>query len=110
MTTLHPFDPISAQEIEHASHAIRNGLPGVSIRFRRIDLDEPIKKLTIPYIEAERLGQDLPTPPPRIAQVLFDNEDVGTLCKAKVDLRQQSVISIRELPKGTQVSSDRWRL
>jgi primary-amine oxidase len=100
----HPFDPITAWEIKAASAIIQQGLPDVSIRFRRIDLDEPAKALTIPFIEAERLSQALPAPPPRVAQVLFDDEDRGVLCKGKVDLRKQTILSVKELPKGTQVS------
>jgi primary-amine oxidase len=104
MARPHPFDPITAWEVKAASAIVKQGLPDVSIRFRRIDLDEPIKALTIPYIEAERLGQTLPAPPPRVAQVLFDDEARGVLCKGKIDLRKQTILSIKELPPGTQVS------
>lgn len=104
MTHPHPFDPITAWEVKTASAIVQQGLPSVSTRFRRIDLDEPVKALTIPYIEAERLGQALPAPPPRVAQVLFDDEARGVLCKAKIDLRKQTILSIKELPRGTQVS------
>ena len=103
MSFQHPFDPISPGEITLSSSILQHALSGVALRFRRIDLQDPIKKDIIPYLEAERLGQQLPNPPPRIVQVLFDNEQTGTLCKALVNATSRSVVYVKELPKHIQV-------
>jgi primary-amine oxidase len=71
MSLLHPFDPVSPSEIELAVNLLRAAFPDVKLRFKLIDINEPIKKDVIPYIEAERLGQPVPAKPARILQILF---------------------------------------
>ncbi|PSN70859.1 hypothetical protein BS50DRAFT_659666 [Corynespora cassiicola Philippines] len=106
MSSVHPFDPITPGEIQSAARAIRLSLPSVSVRFRRIDIQDPIKQQVIPYIEAARLDLPLPTPPPRVVQVLFDNNDNGLFCKASVNVTAKSVIYIKEFPKHVQAPMD----
>ncbi|KAH7377854.1 copper amine oxidase [Pyrenochaeta sp. MPI-SDFR-AT-0127] len=107
MASIHPFDPVTPGEIKLASQIIQKALPGVPVRFKRIDLQEPIKKDVIPFLESERLGlRPLPTPPPRIIQALFDNEQSGALNKALVNTRSKSIVYIRELPKHIQAPMD----
>ncbi|UKZ84449.1 uncharacterized protein TrAFT101_000361 [Trichoderma asperellum] len=60
MSHNHPFDPIRPDEISLATTILKASLPGVNLRFKVIDVKEPIKKDVIPYIEAERTGQPLP--------------------------------------------------
>lgn len=60
MSHHHPFDPIRPEEISLATAILKASLPGVNLRFKVIDVKEPIKKDVIPYIEAERTGQPLP--------------------------------------------------
>jgi primary-amine oxidase len=103
MTTLHPFDPVTPGEITLTSSILQHALSEAPLRFRRIDLQDPVKKDVLPFLEAERLGQPLPSPPPRILQVLFDNEKSGTLCKALVNATSRSVVYVKELPKHVQV-------
>lgn len=74
MAVPHPFDPISAYEIQTAVELLKAYLPDVKLRFKLVDINEPVKKDVIPYIEAERLCEKLPTPPPRIVQALFHSE------------------------------------
>lgn len=104
MPLIHPFDPITPAEIQTAAQLIRSSQPHVSIRFRRIDIKDPVKRQAIPYIEATRLGESLPAPPPRLVEVLFDNNDNSVFCKALLNVTAQSVIYIKELPKHVQVS------
>lgn len=75
MSAPHPFDPISAAEIRNATTILKASFPDVKLRFKLIDVNEPIKKDVIPYIEAERLGNPLPPPPARIIQALFHSKN-----------------------------------
>lgn len=60
LAQLHPFDPLTPSEIQLAVKILESTFPGVKLRYKRIDVQEPLKKDVIPYIEAERLGQSLP--------------------------------------------------
>lgn len=70
----HPFDPITAEEIRSAVAIVRDEFKHIELRFNLIDVNEPIKKDIIPYVEAERLGQQLPAPPLRLIQCLFHSK------------------------------------
>lgn len=99
----HPFDPITPGEIQLATKIVQAAFPGVSLRYKKIDIQEPIKKEVVPFIEAERLGKPLPRRPTRLLQVLFHRLDNGAFYKALLDAGKQSVISAKELPKDIQV-------
>ena len=61
-TAIHPLAPLNAEEIKHAASLIRSQWPaGVDLLFKSITLEEPAKAETVPYIEAEFNGHDLPT-------------------------------------------------
>lgn len=75
----HPFDPVTAEEIQSAVTILGADFKGVELRFKLIDVNEPTKKDVIPYVEAERLGQQLPAPPLRLIQCLFHSK----LCSRK---------------------------
>jgi len=102
---LHPFDPLTPSEIQLAVKVLEAAFPGEKLRYKRIDVQEPLKKDVIPYIEAERLGQPLPPPPTRVLQALFHRLNSGAFCKALVNADTKSVIYVKELPKHIQVSS-----
>jgi primary-amine oxidase len=73
--SLHPFDPVTAEEIRSAVALLRAEFKGVELRFNFIDVNEPAKDDVIPYVEAERLHpQLLPTPPLRLIQCLFHSK------------------------------------
>jgi len=71
---LHPFDPVTAEEIQSAVALLRAEFKGIELRFNFIDVNEPIKGDVIPYVEAERLHQQLPAPPIRLIQCLFHSK------------------------------------
>lgn len=104
---LHPFDPLTPGEIELAVKILEASFPGVPLRYKRIDVQEPTKKDVIPYIEAERLGKPLPPKPARLLQTLFHRLDTHAFYKAILNVDTRSVIYAKELPKGVQVSSSR---
>ena len=52
MMALHPFDPITPAEIQLAVKILEAAFPGVSLRYKKIDVNEPLKKEVVPYIEA----------------------------------------------------------
>jgi primary-amine oxidase len=99
----HPFDPITPEEIKLAVRILEAGFPGVSLRYKRIDVNEPIKNDVIAYIEAERLRQPLPTPPARLLYVLFHRLDTNAFYKAILNADKRSIVYAKELPKEVQV-------
>lgn len=103
MSGLHPFDPITPGEIQLATKLLQAALPGVDLRYKRIDLQEPIKKDVVPYIEAERLGKPLPPKPARLLVALFHRLDTGAFCKALLNASTRAVVSLNEMPKDIQV-------
>lgn len=109
MSGLHPFDPITPGEIQLATKLLQTALPGVDLRYKRIDLQEPIKKDVIPYIEAERLGKPLPPKPARLLVALFHRLDTGAFCKALLNASTRAVVSLNEMPKDIQVHYSRLR-
>lgn len=100
----HPFDPITPEEIKLAVRILEATFPGVSLRYKRIDINEPIKKDVIAYIEAERLQQPLPKPPARLLYVLFHRLDTGAFYKAILNANKRTVVYAKELPKEVQVN------
>lgn len=100
---LHPFDPLTPSEIKLAVKILESAFPGVQLRYKRIDVQEPLKKDVIPYIEAERLGKTLPPRPARVLYTLFHRLDNGAFYKALLNVDTKSVIYAKELPKHIQV-------
>jgi len=55
--TVHPFAPLSAAEIKHASDLVRAEWPDkTDVQFKVITLEEPAKADVIPVLEAEATG------------------------------------------------------
>ncbi|KAF2147029.1 uncharacterized protein K452DRAFT_450 [Aplosporella prunicola CBS 121167] len=62
MPTVHPFAPLSGDEIKAASTILRGAWPtGTDVYFKTVTLEEPAKVEAIPYLEAEHSGRSLPT-------------------------------------------------
>ena len=102
---LHPFDPLTAREIEVGVKILEAAFPGIQLRYKRIDVQEPLKKDVIPYIEAERLGTwPLPPKPARLLQAQFHRLDNGAFYKALLNMDTRSLVYAKELPKDVQVS------
>ncbi len=99
----HPFDPISPGEIRLAVQLLGKVFPGTKLRYKRIDVQEPLKSEVVPYIEAERLGQPLPKKPTRLLQALLHRLDTNAFIKAVLNADTKTVIAANELPKHVQV-------
>ncbi|PYI03104.1 copper amine oxidase [Aspergillus sclerotiicarbonarius CBS 121057] len=104
--TPHPFDPITPAEIVLATKILEAAFPGIPLRYKKIDIQEPIKSDVVPYIEAERLGKPLPPKPARLLQVLFHRKDTGAFHKALLNAGTRSILSAKELPKHIQGPAD----
>lgn len=102
---LHPFDTLTPEEIKLGVAILEAALPEAPLRYKRIDVLEPIKRDVVPYLEAERLGKPLPTKPPRLLFSYFHRLDTGAFFKAVLDVSAKSPVYIKELPKDIQVSS-----
>ena len=103
MTGLHPFDPITPWEIQLAVRILESAFPGVKLRYKRIDLQEPTKHEAIPYIEAERLDKPRPRKPARLLMALFHRLDNGSFYKALLNADTKAIVYAKELPKAVQV-------
>ena len=104
MAALHPFDPITPGEIQLAVKILEAAFPGVNLRYKRIDVQDPIKRDVVPYIEAERLGKSLPPKPARLLLLMFHRMDSGAFYKGLLNADTRAVVSINEMPKEIQVS------
>ncbi|KAL4785038.1 copper amine oxidase [Aspergillus varians] len=102
MSALHPFDPITPGEITLATRMLQAAFPGVALRYKKIDMQEPIKAEVVPYIEAERLGKPLPRKPTRLLQALFHRLDTGAFFKALLNADTKTVVHATQLPKDIQ--------
>ncbi|KAL6411909.1 primary-amine oxidase [Ilyonectria robusta] len=100
----HPLDPLHADEIAQVV-AILNSTHTSKLRYKVITLEEPPKNDLIPYLEAERLHLDLPTPPNRMAYVYFHTLDDKAFHRAVVDLTANSV-QIDQVLEGIQPPAD----
>ena len=55
----HPLGPLTAQEISRASYLVKSCCPpGTSLQFKAITLQEPAKAQLLPYLAAERNGEE----------------------------------------------------
>ncbi|KAI2312521.1 cytochrome c oxidase subunit 1, partial [Ophidiomyces ophidiicola] len=101
--SLHPFDPLTPDEIRLAVRVLEASFPGVPLRHKVIEVQEPIKRDTVPYLEAERLGHLLPAKPARILTALFHRMDTKVFLKALINADKKSLLQCKELPNGVQV-------
>ncbi|KAH6975115.1 amine oxidase [Ilyonectria sp. MPI-CAGE-AT-0026] len=106
LATIHPFDPLTPGEIKLAVSILENALPGAPLRYKRIDILEPIKKDAVPYLDAERQGSPLPKKPARLLFCYFHRKDTGGFFKAVVDVGAMKPVYIKELPKDIQGPAD----
>lgn len=104
MASIHPFDPITPGEIQLAVKTLQSAFG--SLRYKRVDLQEPAKQDVAPYLEAERLDKPLPQKPPRLLQALFHRLDNGAFYKALLNADVRSIVYAKELPKEVQVSTN----
>ncbi|CAH0024509.1 unnamed protein product [Clonostachys rhizophaga] len=105
LSQLHPFDPLTPEDITLCANILRNAIPGVTLRFKRIDVLEPVKGETVAYLEAERSGNALPPKPARLLFSYFHRMDTGVFHKAVVNVNGQ-IVYIKELPKDIQGPAD----
>ena len=87
---IHPLDPISPQEITHASSILRKALQTDVIRFKVIDLIEPPKDQVLAWID----GND--NLPDRRARIYFHADKSQALSKAWVNMTRGTVDKIEE--------------
>ncbi|KAI8675694.1 Amine oxidase [Fusarium keratoplasticum] len=100
----HPLDPLHADEIAQVVK-ILNHCQRSKLRFKVITLDEPRKQDLIPYLEAERLGDLLPTPPNRKAYVYFHTLDDHKFHRGVVNITTNTV-EVDQILEGIQGPAD----
>ncbi|EZF35299.1 copper amine oxidase [Trichophyton mentagrophytes] len=102
----HPFDPVTPDELRLAVKILENAFPGVALRYKVIDLQEPIKKDVVPYIEAERLCVSLPKKPARLLMAMFHRLDTKSFMKALINIDTRVLLHVKEIPKDLQGPCD----
>lgn len=77
----HPLDPLSVQEIQIARRVILSARHPHQLLIRNIYLEEPAKKLLLPFLDAENEGateEELNNlRPPRLARCIYDVVRLG---------------------------------
>ncbi|KAK5137151.1 hypothetical protein LTR08_000656 [Meristemomyces frigidus] len=87
----HPLAPLSAAEIGDAVSLIKSQWPAkTDIHFKLVTLEEPAKAQTVPYLEAEFHGYNLPKIDRR-AMVNYYLRKTSKFHEAVVNLTQQSI-------------------
>jgi primary-amine oxidase len=96
LTSLHPLEPLTAEEVTHAVSIIR-AMPkiGQQIRFATVTLNEPAKSTVISFKSGDPIEREA-------FIVLLDNE-TGMTYEAVASLTRQSVLSCKPIP-GVQPS------
>lgn len=109
ISTAHPLDPASAEEIEAATDLAKKLFYGVRLHFKAAGLDEPPKKRLSAYLRAEHSGAELPTIPCEIF-VMWYIHRTPRLFEAIVDVTNNRVKSYKELPRDFHGPVDRAEL
>ncbi|KAK0633997.1 copper amine oxidase [Immersiella caudata] len=88
----HPFDPLSAEEVQMAVAITRRAFPDKTCLFRVVTLLEPLKKDMIAFLNLEHDSPNISRQqPPRVAMVQAHVEN--ELREMHVDLDQQTIVS-----------------
>jgi hypothetical protein len=91
--------------VSKVAEGLKSVFPDRSIIFRAITLSEPPKADLIPYLEAERLGGQLPTAPPRVSLVQFYLDSSAHFQELKYNLDSGQIFDKKDL-SGTQSYTD----
>ncbi|KAK2744824.1 hypothetical protein FQN57_004148 [Myotisia sp. PD_48] len=94
----HPFDPLTPTELRLAVKILEASFPAIPLRYKVIEVQEPIKRDVVPYIEAERLGISPPKKPARILTALFHRMDTKLFMKALINADTKVLLQVKELP------------
>jgi primary-amine oxidase len=93
---MHPFDPLSTDEISRAATIVRPHFGSHEPNFRVITLQEPPKQEMIPYLDSEHRGQSNDNKPTRCARVevvVNLRGEKNALFELLIDLDKDSVIA-----------------
>lgn len=79
---VHPLAPLCADEIKDAVSLIKSQWPAnTDVHFKALTLEEPAKAETVPYVEAEFHGYDLPNIDRRVFLTYYLRKTVGDVAK-----------------------------
>lgn len=90
-TTAHPYDPLTAEEIEMAVGVVRTSHP------QRGAMKFPLVRLDLPDKEQVR-AYDPSSPIPRVAFLVVHDPEASAMFEARVDLADGSLVSFKHLP------------
>ncbi|KAL3432221.1 copper amine oxidase [Aspergillus tetrazonus] len=111
---MHPFDPLSPEEISKVATVIRGQFPGQSPTFRFITLKEPAKQEMLPFLESEHRGIPAAKRPARVSRVqvvLRGNDGANQLRELLIDLDSTDVLKNDHLVgRHSYIDSDYMRL
>jgi primary-amine oxidase len=92
---MHPFDPLSPDEISRAANIVRPHFGPQEPNFRVITLQEPSKQEMIRYLDSEHGGKPFEHTPTRCArvEVVIKLEEENALFELLVDLDNDKVVA-----------------
>jgi primary-amine oxidase len=92
---MHPFDPLSPDEISRAATIVCPHFGAQEPNFRVITLQEPPKQEMIRYLDSEHGGKPFEHTPMRCArvEVVINLEEEGALFELLVDLDNDKVVA-----------------
>ncbi|MFI0454176.1 primary-amine oxidase [Actinomadura sp. 6N118] len=89
--TAHPYDPLTAEEVERAVHTVRTSRPDLrSLKFPLVRLAPPSKEAVRRHTPAQPIA--------RSAFMVVYDRDAGATFEARVDLAAGAVASWRPVP------------
>ncbi|KAL4796166.1 copper amine oxidase [Aspergillus venezuelensis] len=103
---MHPLEKLTLNEITLGVSILRDSLPGVELQLIQLNRHDAPKRDIIPYLEAERLKQELPPAPPRLMKVLGRRMDTKDYFTAVVRLSSSEVLSVYNIPRKYRAPID----
>jgi len=92
-TTVHPLDPLTAEEVELAAAVLRDSDPSLDgLRFVSTALDEPTKDQVSAYAEGDEVD--------RRASLVVRNPAARKTYEAVVSLSERRVVSLEHVPEA----------
>lgn len=101
----HPLALLNPDEIDVAVATLRAAIPDVKLQIKKLDLKDAPKSKLVAYLEAERLGLELPEIPGRYVKTLFRRKQYHSVTSAveqgKVD--EAARIGLTEILRGNHL-------
>ncbi|KAE8420195.1 copper amine oxidase [Aspergillus pseudocaelatus] len=107
--SLHPLDPATPWEIQRATDLVKKAYEGTELHFKAAGLEEPPKRILVPFLDAERNKHPLPLIS-RYISLIWYIKRTPRLFEAIVDVTNNQFIHHAELPRDFDGPVDRLEM